>query len=106
LYEDISPGELAAELDAGASWQLIDVRELWELEIASVQQSIHIPMVEIPDRQTELDAAVPIAVLCHSGGRSARVADFLSRNGFSRVANVAGGIDAWAQQVDRSLARY
>ena len=48
LYEDISPLYLAAELAAGEIWQLIDVRESWEIEIASVRQSIHIPMVEIP----------------------------------------------------------
>jgi len=106
LYEDISPLDLAAELAAGEIWQLIDVRESWEIEIASVRQSIHIPMVEIPSRQSELDADVPVAVLCHSGGRSARVADFLCGQGFSRVVNVAGGIDAWAQQVDDSLPRY
>jgi rhodanese-related sulfurtransferase len=84
---------LAAELAARAEWQLVDVREAWEIEIASVQQSIHIPMAEIPSRQSELDADAPVAVLCHSGGRSARVAAFLCNQGFSRVANVAGGID-------------
>ena len=63
-------------------------------------------MAEIPSRQTELDADKPVAVLCHSGGRSAKVADFLAGLGFSRVANIAGGIDAWAQEVDNSLPRY
>ena len=106
VYEEISAPDLAAELAAGATWQLIDVRELWEIEIASVRQSIHIPMVEIPSRHSELNADAPVAVLCHGGGRSARVADFLCGQGFFRVANVTGGIDAWAQAVDDSLARY
>ncbi len=106
LYKDISPTEFAQQRDAGESWQLVDVRETWEIEIASIEQSIHIPMAEIPTRQSELDTGIPVAVLCHSGGRSARVADFLAGHGFSRVANISGGIDAWAQQVDPSLPRY
>jgi len=106
LYEDISPADFAARLDTGAGWQLVDVREAWEIAIASLPQSIHIPMADVPSRLSELDTDLPVAVLCHSGGRSARVADFLGNQGYSRVANIAGGIDAWAQQVDQSLARY
>lgn len=106
MVENISPTEFAARRDADDSWQLLDVREPWEIEIASVPQSIRIPMADIPSRQTELEAAQPVAVLCHSGGRSAKVADFLATQGFSRVANIAGGIDAWAQELDDSLARY
>ncbi len=106
MVENISPTEIAALRDAGESWQLLDVREPWEIEIASVPRSIEIPMAQISSRQTELDAEKPIAVLCHSGGRSAKVADFLARQGFSRVVNIAGGIDAWALEVDNSLPRY
>ena len=106
MVENISPTEFAALRDADESWQLLDVREPWEIEIASVPQSIRIPMADIPSRQTELEAAQPVAVLCHSGGRSAKVADFLATQGFSRVANIDGGIDAWAQELDDSLARY
>ncbi len=106
MVENISPTEFAALRDADESWQLLDVREPWEIEIASVPQSVKIPIADIPSRQTELDAAQPVAVLCHSGGRSAKVADFLATQGFSRVANIAGGIDAWAQELDDSLARY
>jgi len=106
VYEDVSPTEISAWRDAGESWQLIDVREPWELEIVSVPETIRIPMAEIPSRLSELDADQPVAVLCHSGVRSAKVADFLTAQGFSRVANIAGGIDAWAQEVDTSLPQY
>ncbi len=106
MVENFSPTEIAALRDAGESWQLLDVREPWEIEIASVPQSIRIPMADILSRQSELDAGQPVAVLCHSGGRSAKVADFLATQGFSRVANIAGGIDAWALELDDSLARY
>jgi len=106
MVENFSPTEFATRCDADESWQLLDVREPWEIEIASVPQSVKIPMADIPSRHTELDADKPVAVLCHSGGRSAKVADFLATQGFSRVANIAGGIDAWAQELDDSLARY
>jgi len=106
MVENFSPTEFATRCDADESWQLLDVREPWEIEIASVPQSVKIPMADIPSRHTELDADKPVAVLCHSGGRSAKVADFLATQGFSRVANIAGGIDAWAQEMDDSLARY
>jgi rhodanese-related sulfurtransferase len=106
LYEDFSPKEFRAQSDAGQQWQLLDVREHWEIEIASVPGSIRIPMAEIPSRQSELNTDVPVAVLCHSGVRSARVAGFLADQGFCRVANIAGGIDAWALEVDNSLPRY
>ena len=59
-----------------------------------------------PERRGELDEKVPIAVICHSGVRSGRVATYLSATGFARVANVTGGIDLWAQTVDTNIARY
>ena len=106
MVENFSPTEFAARRDSGESWQLLDVREAWEIEIASAPQSIKIPMADIPSRHSELDADKPVAVLCHSGVRSAKVADFLAKHGFSQVANIAGGIDAWANEVDASLPRY
>ena len=104
--EELTPGALAKRRDAGELWQLLDVRELWELEIVSVADAEHIPMGSIPERIGELDATRPVAVLCHSGVRSARVAAFLVQQGFCTVVNVSGGIDAWAIEVDTSLARY
>jgi len=106
LYEDVSPAEFRAQSDTGQKWQLLDVREDWEIEIAAVPGSIRIPMAEVPSRQSELDDSVPVAVLCHSGVRSARVAGYLVAQGFSRVVNIAGGIDAWALEVDDSMPRY
>jgi rhodanese-related sulfurtransferase len=67
---------------------------------------MRIPMMEIPSRIREIDKECPVAVICHSGGRSGRVADFLSQQGFSKVANIVGGIDAWTQEVDNTIARY
>ena len=65
-----------------------------------------IPMGSVPPRLSELDPETPIACLCHHGGRSMQVAQFLQNQGFSRVANIAGGIHAWADEVDNTIARY
>ena len=64
------------------------------------------PMSQIHTRVEELDKHVPIAVLCHSGIRSAQVAAWLRQLGFERVANITGGIDAWSVTVDPSVPRY
>lgn len=106
MHAEFSPAEFLAQRDADDSWQLLDVREPWEVEIVAVPGSIRIPLQQLPQRLAELDADRPLAVLCHSGGRSARAADYLVAAGFSRVVNIAGGIDAWALHVDGSLERY
>ena len=99
MIEDISPAEFIRRRDAGELWQLLDVREAWEIEAASVRGTIDIPMGEIAQRFPELDA-------CHSGGRSAQVAGFLAEAGLAKVANIAGGIDAWSETVDTTIPRY
>lgn len=106
MYDDLTPQEFVRQRVDEPGWQLLDVREGWERDVASVDGTLNIPMGEVAERLTELDADRPIAVLCHSGGRSARIAAFLSQHGFGKVANIAGGIDAWSLQVDDSIARY
>lgn len=106
MYKDIAPRDFVEHQAGDAGWQLLDVREDWECDIARVPDSISIPMGEIPARIGELDPGKPIAVLCHSGVRSARVAAFLADRGFETVANIAGGIDAWSTDVDAGIPRY
>jgi rhodanese-related sulfurtransferase len=96
-----------------ATGLVLDVREPWELQTASVHAPAaahwlvqHIPMNDIPARLAELDPSVPVACLCHHGVRSLRVAQFLVHNGFEHVANINGGIDAWSQQRDPGVQRY
>jgi rhodanese-related sulfurtransferase len=83
---------------------LLDVREPSEVAAASVSGSQTTPMRQIPETLTSLPQDRTILVLCHSGGRSLRVTQYLRANGFDKVSNVAGGIVAWAEQVDPSLA--
>jgi rhodanese-related sulfurtransferase len=85
---------------------LLDVREPDEIATAAVGGALEIPMREVPSRLAELDRAKPLVVMCHSGGRSRRVAEFLAANGFENVFNLRGGIDAWSLEVDSSVPRY
>ncbi|HKU68737.1 MAG TPA: rhodanese-like domain-containing protein [Candidatus Baltobacteraceae bacterium] len=104
--QDISVEELARWRASGKAFVLLDVREPFELEAASLPGVLHIPMRQIPQRAGEIDREAEIAVLCHHGGRSERVAQFLAMQGFLKVRNVAGGIDAYAKRVDDSIPRY
>jgi rhodanese-related sulfurtransferase len=111
MIDQVRPADLAAWFaqDADAAAVLLDVREPWELQTASVAPAgftlVAIPMNEIPARLAELDEGQRIACLCHHGARSQRVAAFLNQNGFDQLANVAGGIDAWSSH-DPSVPRY
>lgn len=93
----------AQQMRAGAL--LLDVREPDEVATCAVAGSRHIPMRQIPENLPNLPRDQPILVLCHVGVRSMRVTQFLRTNGFAQVSNVAGGIVAWAEQIDPGLAR-
>ena len=102
----IDPAGLKAKMDAHESFCLLDVREPWELAIASIPGCTSIPMHEIPERLKELDANSAIIVMCKSGGRSQRAAEFLASRGYRNVSNLAGGIDAWSRDVDPGVPEY
>ncbi len=86
--------------------QLVDVREPWETQICRIPGSELIPMRTVPDALNRLDTERPVVCICHHGHRSAHVAMFLLRQGFTDVYNLVGGVDAWARQVDPSMATY
>ena len=102
---EISPTEFVARRDRGESLTLLDVREDWELGVASVPNIIHIPMGQVADRLHELDRSKEVVVLCRSGRRSLEVAKFLQQNGF-RAVNLAGGILAWSRDLDATIPTY
>lgn len=88
---------------------VLDVREDWEREIAALPDTVDIPMNEIPGQLQALreqQGDRDLVVLCHSGQRSLLIARFLQQNGFERVINLSGGIDAWSQQIDESVHLY
>ncbi len=98
--------QLHRRLQQGEPPLLLDVREDWEFAIASIEDSRHIPMNNIPDRLDELDPGQETVVICHHGMRSEQVAHYLEQNGFSDVSNLSGGIDSWAREVDNSVPVY
>jgi rhodanese-related sulfurtransferase len=113
MIDQVSPAQwkdwMAQQADQGPAL-LLDVREDWELQTASVKadgfELLHIPMGQLLQRLSELDPQRPLGCLCHHGGRSMQVAHYLASNGFQRVANIAGGINAWSMQLDASIPRY
>jgi len=103
---EINVRDLSQRVAAANPPVVLDVREPQELAIARFPGAVEIPMHDVPARIAELDPKQEIFVLCHHGMRSAQVASFLADQGFARVGNVTGGIDAWALLVDPSVARY
>ena len=104
----ITPVQLAAWLaDAKRDKPLLlDVREPWEWQTARIEGAQHIPMREIPARAGELDKGREVVAICHHGGRSQQVALFLEKNGFAKIHNLQGGVDAWSRTVDPSVPTY
>jgi rhodanese-related sulfurtransferase len=113
MIEQIRPRELSSWLSrhhGEKSPVVLDVREPAEWRIASVQPGnftlLPMSMGTVPARLQELDPETPVACLCHHGARSMQVAQFLLNQGFAQVVNIAGGIDAWAVEIDNTIARY
>ncbi|MFZ6646316.1 rhodanese-like domain-containing protein [Undibacterium sp. TJN25] len=106
--EHISAQELAGRLadKTKNSPVLLDVREPWEHETCHISGVILMPMQSVPERANELEPDAEIVCICHHGGRSMQVADFLERQGFSKVINLTGGVHAWAQEVDPAMPTY
>lgn len=87
---------------------LLDVRELWEFETCRLEGSQLIPMRQVPDavQAEELDPNQEIVVICHHGIRSRQVAYYLEHQGFDKVINLEGGVEAWANEIDPTMPRY
>ena len=106
---DLRPTELAQYLDSAlGSPLLVDVREHWEFDICHLPDSKLVPMQDIPTNVSrgQLPLDRDIVVICHHGVRSRHVASYLEHHGYQRVINLAGGVDAWAREVDRNMPTY
>lgn len=102
---EISAAELKGRLDKGEDIFILDVREQGEYDHSNIGGYL-VPLRELPKRVGELDPGREIVVMCHSGARSARAAQFLRQAGFQQVKNLTGGIDKWAREIDPKLPRY
>ncbi|PQO44482.1 rhodanese-like domain-containing protein [Blastopirellula marina] len=94
--------------DSNADFLLLDCREQNEFDLVKIDGATLLPMSEIRERVGELEPQrqTHIVVYCHHGGRSMRVTQWLREQGFPKVQNMAGGIHAWAQDVDPSMPTY
>ena len=85
---------------------VLDVREAWEFNLCALAGSVHIPMGQIQARLNELDRNREIVVVCHHGMRSNQVAHYMAHQGYAKLYNLAGGIDAWAREIDKNMRTY
>src|SRR5437867_2047691 len=102
----MSARELKRKMDARVVFELIDVREPFEYEIARIDGAKLIRLGEIAERVDELQREQTIVVHCHSGARSAEAVRLLQQRGFTNVYNLEGGIDAWSNEIDPSVPKY
>jgi adenylyltransferase/sulfurtransferase len=101
----ISVKELKARRDAGDDVFLLDVREPYEYQIAQIGGTL-IPQNDVPNRLAEIPRDREIVVQCRSGARSQRIAELLKQSGYTQVSNLAGGILAWADEIDPTVQKY
>lgn len=108
MIPQIAPAALAAwRADpARPAPVLVDVREPWEFEHCRIDGSLSVPLRELPARRTELPGGCDLVLVCHHGHRSQHAAMWLAQNGFPRVHNLRGGVEAWALEVEPGMRRY
>lgn len=102
----MSPLELHALRDGGKPLQLVDVREDFERDIATISNDIHIPMNDMKERMSDLDPEKTTVIYCRSGNRSLMIVEYLRSMGFKNVKNLDGGINRWADEVDQQITKY
>jgi rhodanese-related sulfurtransferase len=106
LVKSITPVDLKQLLAQDNPPLILDVREAEELKICSLPNAIHIPLGNLPVALDRLPEGRMIVTVCHYGQRSLQAALFLKNHGIDQVLNLAGGVDAWAEQVDALMKRY
>ena len=105
-YQTITPAEFAERAARGERVRLVDVREPEEFALASVEGAELLPLSRFAEWADTLDPEEELVMMCHHGVRSAHVCAVLARSGFTRLSNLAGGIDRWSTEVDRRVPRY
>lgn len=104
--KEISVSDLKQLMDSGENYQLIDVREEYEIEIANIGGE-HIPMGDVKDNIEKISKDKKVIVHCRSGARSGTIVQMLEREfGFNNLYNLKGGILAWADEIDSSIEKY
>ncbi len=102
----LTPLELKTELEGGSKIVLVDVREADELEISALPGIVHIPLGEIETRYEEIPRDQDVVIVCRSGSRSGKITEFLLGQGYTRVRNLATGMNGYATTVDPRMETY
>ena len=106
MVNEIDVLSLEKKQNLNENFILLDIRETYELNICKINNSIHIPMAEIPKKMNQLNKNEEIIILCRSGVRSERVCQFLYGQGFTKIKNLKGGILEWIRLVNPLLKSY
>ncbi|HEU5014499.1 MAG TPA: rhodanese-like domain-containing protein [Roseiflexaceae bacterium] len=106
-YHNLTTDEVKARLDHGESFRLIDVREPHEHDLVHIEGAELLPLSQAAQWIGTLPQDEELVFFCHHGGRSQQIAQYLATQaGYTKVANMLGGIDEWARRIDPSLPRY
>jgi adenylyltransferase/sulfurtransferase len=103
---EIDVHQLKSRMGKDSNFVILDVRELHEVDICRLPDSVVIPLGELPDRLDELDRDAETIIHCKVGARSAKALAILNEAGFTDVCHVIGGINAWSTEIDESVAFY
>lgn len=103
--KEITCRELKQMMDTDEDFQLIDVREEYETDIASIGGEL-MPMGEIMDNTDKIARNKKVVLYCRTGNRSGIIAQALEAQGFDNVYNLKGGIHQWADEIDNSITKY
>jgi len=107
LLEEVDAATLAAAMAADEPPLLVDVRTDAERSVAVIEPSLHLGLDRFVERApAEIPRDRDVVVYCHVGARSAQAAIWMKANGWPRVRSLAGGIDAWSEEVDPGVPRY
>jgi rhodanese-related sulfurtransferase len=107
LLEEVAAAVLAEAMAGPDAPLLVDVRTDAERALAAIQPSLHVGLDRfVQAAPQEIPKDRDVVVYCHVGARSAQATVWLKVNGWPRVRNLAGGIDAWSQEVDPGVPRY
>jgi rhodanese-related sulfurtransferase len=114
VIPEITVQELALKMKKGEKFAILDVRETWETNLARLddERAVFLPMSIISRKRKEAfpheltDPQAEIVVMCHHGVRSADVTGWMRQQGWKNVFSLAGGIAAYAEQVDPSVGMY
>ena len=106
MYKDITPSEAKKLIEENKNVKIIDVREKWEYDIANLEDSMLFPLSTFEDNLDKLNKDDDLLIICHHGMRSRKFCNYLSRLGYKKLFNLAGGIDAWSDEIDSSVPKY